>query len=450
MGRSLDGKNLGMGLTQRKDGRFSARFTDKTGVRREKIFVRLRDARTWLNHAKAHPQATVGAASESTTPSASLLGSRAKREEPFRVSRGKKLSRTNPFSTKWDNRPLTLNEWFEEWSEKEKSRIRESTYRNYVSKYERMAAPFIGDKWLFMIREKDLDELNDKLLEKGYARCSVSDLFVMLRRVLRDAKKKGLMTEDLSDFKTRLPDKRASRTETKRVKVLDKTEIEKLNRVLNVKDPNDNAVLLVLETGLRIGELRALTWQDVNLKEGFIRVTHAASADENGKTKINPPKTEAGYRVIPLTRKGSELLEIMWIKKEVEKEMLKDGSAHSEVKDIWSKGESQVYSYKDEVTDRWVTFTGNDLVYRSKQTGGIKTTHTFDQTLKKRAQMAEIPHVSMHSLRHTFATRLANSGAAVKSTQTVMGHETSGITLDVYMHSTDSQLKKDIHKLDSE
>lgn len=163
---------------------------------------------------------------------------------------------------------------------------------------------------------------------------------------------------------------------------------------LFAKKDKYRGIVLSLYTGLRIGELLALTWGDISFEKGVLSVTKTCyDGTENGKhiRIIDTPKTENSRRQIPLSK---AILKI-----------LKEIKAKSKCEFIIADGEKPIF-------------------IRSYQ-------RTFELLLKK----LELPHKGFHSLRHTFATRALECGMDVKTLSEILGHKNATITLNRYAHS---------------
>ena len=154
-------------------------------------------------------------------------------------------------------------------------------------------------------------------------------------------------------------------------------------------------ILICLYTGLRIGELLALEWTDVDLVKGDLSVTKTCfdGKDKNGVfcRITNAPKTDTSVRVIPIPK---QLMPILKNMKKIAKNQ---------------------YVISD---------SEKTLAVRSYQ-------RSFERLLKKLG----IPHRGFHSLRHTFATRALEVGVDVKTLSEILGHKNANITLQRYAHS---------------
>lgn len=175
--------------------------------------------------------------------------------------------------------------------------------------------------------------------------------------------------------------------------VLEQKLIEK--EILKSNKPKMKGILICLYTGLRIGELLALEWSDVDLVKGELSVTKTCfdGKDKNGVfcRITNTPKTDTSVRVIPIPKQLMPML-----------------------KDMKKMAKNQYMISDSEKT----------LAVRSYQ-------RSFERLLKKLG----IPHRGFHSLRHTFATRALEVGVDVKTLSEILGHKNDNITLQRYAHS---------------
>lgn len=181
-----------------------------------------------------------------------------------------------------------------------------------------------------------------------------------------------------------------------------------LNSNLNEKNVG---ILLSLYTGLRIGEVCALAWEDIDMKQRVIHVRHtiARIKDEDNvsgrKTKLilDTPKTKASLRDIPIS---SQLMPIL-----------------SRLRAV----STSVY-----VISKGKTFL---------------SPRTFEHHFHRMLMCGNITYVNYHCLRHTFATRCIEAGVDVKSLSEILGHANVGITLNTYVHSSIELKRTQLEKL---
>ena len=160
--------------------------------------------------------------------------------------------------------------------------------------------------------------------------------------------------------------------------------------ILNGKKDKLYGIILCLYSGLRIGELIALQWDDIDLTKGILTISKSCHDGKDGLI-IDEPKTATSRRIIPLPKQLVPILR-----------SVKKRSDSSSV----------------------VSANGKPVSVRSYQ-------RSFELLLKK----LKIPHKGFHSLRHTFATRALECGMDVKTLSEILGHKNPTITLNRYAHS---------------
>jgi len=284
-----------------------------------------------------------------------------------------------------------------------RSDIKQSTYAYYNGILQNHILPLLGGKKLNSLTKKDIQVFVDHLSQDGLGSGTVHGVFGLLNRFLKKAVKKGaLLVNPCGDIS--LPKK----TKPK-IKVLTASEQKKLEQAA-LSDRHGIPVILALYTGMRIGEICALKWEDIDLEAGILHVRRTVQriACQNGdrKTKIvfDTPKSETSDRLIPLPRQVCAILSDL--KNQSEDAFVVSGQ----------KGFSE------------------PRVLR----------HRYYQVLQK----AGIRHIHFHALRHTFATRCMELHFDVTTLSRLLGHSSVKMTLDIY---TDSLLEHKIismHMLD--
>lgn len=202
---------------------------------------------------------------------------------------------------------------------------------------------------------------------------------------------------------------------------------------------DDYPVFYVMaNTGMRVGEITGLRWSDIDLKKGIIRVNHTLvyynHRDEKGcYFSINTPKTKAGEREIPMTEG-------------VKQAFLMEREFQSQA-EISSK--SRVDGYDDFI---FVNRYG-DVQNQGNLNKALRRMmrDCNDEILEKYGADSDpvlLPQFSCHILRHTFATRLCESGANLKFIQSILGHADVSTTMNIYVDVTDALKKKEITAFD--
>lgn len=293
---------------------------------------------------------------------------------------------------------MKLKEWLDIWLNKyTKFAVKLRTYE----KYKYIIAKHINPK----LGEFDLDNLSAVKLQdyvlselesgnlissKGLANNSVIGIVNVLKSALKLAKSLEICAVDNSD-KIKLP----MATE-KPVTAFEKWEQEKLEKYCLLSNKtNYLGIVICLYTGIRLGELLPLTWNDIDFKSGIMTISKTAyRIKQNGKPQvvIDKPKTKNSSRLIPLPK---QLLEILKRARRISK---------------------------------------SDFVL-STRTGGIVGTRAYQKTYERILKKLNIPYKNFHSLRHTFATRAIEMGMDVKTLSEILGHKNPVITLQRYTHS---------------
>lgn len=187
-----------------------------------------------------------------------------------------------------------------------------------------------------------------------------------------------------------------------------------------------NLFELALETGMRIGELCALQWSDVDLKGKSINVKHTLcyfSKDGKYTFEMHDTKTNNGRRVIPLTTRAIFALKRQLVQKQ----------------EIILSGKVAMEGYENLV---FVTKNNQPTqLFLVKESLGV--------IIKKiQKENANFKHFTPHTLRHTFATRAIENRVQPKTLQRILGHGTLKMTMDLYCHVTEDTLFTEMQKME--
>lgn len=388
MGKDLKGKEIGTGLSQRKDKKYSARYVTKSGKRIEKYFKTLPEARNWL----------------ATSQSEDFYGT------------------TGITST------LSVDSWFNYWYNNLIVDLSPNTRRNYKERYVRNIQPTIGKMCMSDVKPMHCKMILNNMMN-DYAGSTIRQAYIAMGTMFRSAVINDVIYKHPMDgVKYTKPVKAPSDH-----RVLSVEEQQKFLKKAK-SSHNYYQYALILETGLRTGEIIGLTWDAVDLDNRTLTVNKTLEFRHNQHTwRAGPPKTRTSYRTIPLTNRACELLS----------ELLEMRKTQKLSDDL-----SQVLTYTDRHTGQTASLVMRDLVFINFRTGMPAKNSSYDTHIYKLCESIGIPPFSMHTLRHTYATRAIESGMQPKVLQKLLGHASIQTTMDTYVHVTDDSLNKAIQQFE--
>ena len=384
MGKTLKGKDCGKGIYQRKDGLYSARFVDKTGKRHEKYFQTLPEARNWIEEAKYAD----------------------KHDDVFVAT------------------DTTVDEWFEFWIENIVGDLAPNTLRNYRERYVRNIQPVMGKMLIANVKPMHCKKVFIQM-DADYAGSTIRQAYITMGTMFKAAKMNDLIAKHPMDG-VRF---------SKPVRAVDDIhyltrEEQRLFLETARRSHNYNQYALILETGLRTGEMIGLTWDAIDFERQTLTVNKTLEFRHAQKVwRAGPPKTQQSYRTIPLTDKAYDILKEVWDSRSGRKE---------------SPLLSQTLEYMDRRTGVTSRLVMRDLVFINWRTGEPAKNSSYDTHLYKLCDEAGINRFCMHALRHTYATRAIESGMQPKVLQKLLGHASIKTTMDRYVHVTDETLDQAI------
>lgn len=382
--KDSNGKVLNKGEIQRKDGSYMYRYNDVTGER-----------------------VTIYA------PNLNLLRER------------EKQAAINNIIGVSSKRSITLNDMISKTFEIKKATLNQSTLYNYHCYWKKHIQNELGKYKVQDIKKTDVLLFMSKKSQSGLAVGSLKMLFKIINPALELAVDDCLIYKNpasgcLKDYSDE-PEKKYALTY--------KQEKEFLDRVIIERSYMFCLFSILLNTGMRIGELCGLTWNDIDFNKREISINH-----QYAKRKINDKfigycndttKTLAGMRTIYMNDKIYKLFR--------------------EQQKVWmaipnKKLDYEVNGFKN-------------FVFLSRRTGEPFYEYTVNKTMKKIEQMniyrdIQLPHITPHILRHTFATRLAEAGVDIKVAQALLGHSDVKTTIKIYNHADSERIKREFTRLD--
>lgn len=299
-------------------------------------------------------------------------------------------------------RNMTIAELVEEWLYINKSRLKLSTYQRYCGLYNKHIKDSIGGIRIIFFSAISVREFALKLELGGLRAQSANCVLIFLHSVLKYGHQQ---------YNLPLPVFKYFQTEQKEMRVFSREEQSRLVAYLKKDmDVYKLGVLIALCTGIRVGELCALRWSDIEDNCIKIRRTMLRLQKKDGKGTeiyIGPPKTKKSVRTIPVL---SGMVDIL-------------------------------FEFKEQnARDSYVlSSTGYPLV----------EPRVMQYRFKKYMQDLKIKNATFHVLRHSFATRAIESGMDARSLSEILGHSGVQISLNRYVHSSLSQKRESIERLSS-
>ncbi len=383
MGKDLKGKELGKGLGQRKDKYYYAKYSYH-GKKGQQSFHTLVEAKNW-------------------------------RQEQLYLCRHPELrTATSP--------DMTVDAWFNRWLKDVVGNRAPNTLRNYRERYEHNVQPFIGSMLLRDVKPMDCQMILNAM-ESDYAGSTIRQTYMTMGTFFKSAKDNGFIDRHPMD----------GVRYTKPVRAVDDIHfltVDEQKRFLEAAKGSHNYAqyALILETGLRTGEMIGLTWDAIDWEKRTLTVNKTLEFRyKQDEWRAGPPKTESSYRTIPLTDTAYDILRIIYDTREYRNE---------------SNGLSTVLTFMDRKTGQKRKLVMRDLVFINWRTGMPAKNSSYDTHLYKLCDEAGIKRFCMHALRHTYATRAIESGMQPKVLQKLLGHASSKTTMDRYVHVTDDSMQK--------
>jgi integrase len=302
----------------------------------------------------------------------------------------------------------TLKQWSEVWLNSYcKGIIRDATYENYRFFFEKYIDPQMGEMRLRSISTVNCQQLLMNLYTSGriittkrgkagtgLSLKTVTNVKIALQACLQKATNEGLI--DKNPVKGVVLPKEPKRE-------MQTLKADELGAFLaeTIKEGLYEFYFLELTTGLRLGEILALEWSDLDDNQKAIRVNKSVRRVKGGM-EVNPPKTQASIRTIAISDECLRLL-------------------------IGLRNSQPV---------------GTNLMFPSPVTGSYYDPKAVTKKLHKLQERAGIPQIRFHDLRHSFATLSIEQGMDIKTISHMLGHTDAGFTMNTYMHVTDTMQQK--------
>ena len=290
------------------------------------------------------------------------------------------------------------------WQEEKKQFVKKSTYAAYSLIVETHLLPAFGN--LTLVTEKDVQGFVLSKLESGLSQKTIKDMLIVLRMILKFGAKKQHCT--YLPFDVIFPTEREHQD-------LEVLSVANQRKIINYVRENftfrNLGIFICLSTGIRIGEVCALTWDDIDTDNGVIHIRKTIQRiyiNDNGTKKtellIDTPKTATSMRDIPMIKDLYDLLKPL----------------------------------KKVVRNDYYVLTNDAMPTEPR---------TYRNYYKKLLNTLNIPPIKFHGLRHSFATRCIESKCDYKTVSVILGHSDISTTLNLYVHPNYDQKKKCIDKM---
>jgi len=297
-----------------------------------------------------------------------------------------------------------ISEIIDLWKADKKQYVKKSSYSAYVLLIENHLLPIFGDKR--SVEEMEVQSFVFQKLDEGLSQKSIKDILIVLKMVLKFGAKNKLL--EYIPFDIQFPTER----EKYDIEVITKANQKRIMNFIQEHFTFKNlGVYICLSTGMRIGEICALTWSDIDTDAGIIiikktiqRIYIIENNSRHTELLLDTPKTKNSIRDIPMTK---DLLKMLKPVKKV-------------------------------VNSNFFVLT-ND----AKPT----EPRTYRNYYKKLMEDLKIPELKFHGLRHSFATRCIESNCDYKTVSVILGHSNISTTLNLYVHPNLEQKKKCIEQM---
>ena len=336
------------------------------------------------------------------------------------------LQRDKSEGIRTDAKNVTVNDIYEMWINLKKG-LKDNTFQNYQYMYKMFVYPNLGQLKVVKLKRSDVRRFYNMLADERNLKVSTIDsIHTVLHQVLElavedDYLRKNPASNVLKELK------QAHNFDTEKRKALTMQEQELFLQFLeNSRQYRHWKPIfeVMLGTGMRVGEIIGLRWEDIDLDENTISVNHTLVYYNHAKNgcyfNINTPKTKSSNRIIPMI----DSVKQAFLEEKEYQEMV--GITCQAVIDGYTNfifvnrfGNPQNQSTLNKALRRIVRDCNDEILEKSKKANPVL-----------------LPRFSCHSLRHTFTTRLCETGVNVKVIQDVLGHSDISTTMNIYADAT--------------
>lgn len=338
-----------------------------------------------------------------------------------------------------DAQKVTLNDVYDLWVQLKKG-LKDNTFQNYKYMYEQFVRDDLGQHKITTLKRSDIRRFYNYLIDERCLKvATVDNIHTVLHQVLDIAVEDCYLRNNISDNALKeLKQARNLFTEKRKALTIQEQEIFlDFLKKSNMYRHWYPIFALMVGTGLRVGEAVGLRWNDVDFDNNTISVNHTLIYYNHAKGGcyfgINTPKTRAGERTIPMIESVREAIL-------QEKEYQREAGI---------KCTARVDGFTDFI---FVNRFGNTQHQGTLNKALRRIIRDCNQEILDKAKDKDnvilLPNFSCHTLRHTFTTRLCESGINIKVIQSVLGHSDVSTTLDIYADVTKDLKKAEMQTFD--
>ncbi len=323
---------------------------------------------------------------------------------------------------------ITLNEYLEYWLKKYKwNKIEPSSYTRLYRVYECQIKNSIGNRMIGNIKTEDIQNLIDeyanpsKEATKALALSGLKRLIQLLRPCMQTAVKEGIIQNNPCNDVI-LPVESCIKTQTKEqltlsdseINIFRETALSKYKTTNEYKSRDALVLLVMLNLGLRVGEMLALEWNDIDKENKIVNINKTVQSNiknfsDSGNTTYNriknSTKTKSGRRILKLNEST-----MFYIEELIE------------------------YDKRNNIYSSFIACT---------RAGTMNTARNLQRSLNRMINQTDLPNrISLHTLRHTFGSSLVRQGIGIEIVSKLMGHANITITYLKYIHVIQEQEAK--------
>ncbi len=393
MGKDLKGKELGKGIRQKKCGAYEARALIKG--------ISINVCKSTLKECK----------------------------QEFELQKEKVEKQRNIVM-----KDTSLDDWYEEWFDRyKKSRVKETSINVIKRRYYNTFGKRLGKRKIVDILNIDIQKVINELVEEKKSTKTMRSALGNVRECFESAKNNRII-EINPCFDICIPWE--NNTKLRRFLTKEEQQIF-LDRVNFRNDWYLEMFHIMFNTGMRVGEVGGLKWEDVNFKDKYININHSLSCQyENGNKRLclTTPKTHNSYRKIPFMGNVEEMLLRQKEKQNKAKKQLGDRWREDGISDLvftTSLGSPVIRYIAERQIDKVVKEINDEEMFNAIRENRVPK--LFDKMYP-------------HAIRHTFCSRCFEYGLNPKVIQGIMGHQHYSTTIDIYTHTTEENVQDEVMK----